>query len=102
MPDIIFNFGMFNSYNADDLVEGDLIVNYCDYEDVMPNYFDILNNNPNITRDIMTEDGNIIYAANISSDLTPNSGPAIRQDWLDADGCSTACPWTASGTMCSS
>ncbi len=89
LPDIIFNFGMFNSYNADDLVEGDLIVNYCDYEDVMPNYFDILNNNPNITRDIMTEDGNIIYAANISSDLTPNSGPAIRQDWLDADGLDT-------------
>ena len=121
LPDIIFNFGMFNSYNADDLVEGDLIVNYCDYEDVMPNYFDILNNNPNITRDIMTEDGNIIYAANISSDLTPNSGPATAPwpaptasattpaaaAWAAGSGarrrvCSTACPWTASGTMCSS
>ena len=89
MPDIIFNFGMFNSYNADDLVDGDLIVNYCDYEDVMPNYFDIINNNPDIARDIYTDDGNIIYAANISSDLTPNSGPAIRQDWLDTDGLNT-------------
>ena len=89
LPDIIFNFGMFNSYNADDLVEGDLIVNYCDYEDVMPNYFDIINNNPDIARDIVTDDGNIIYAANISSELTPNSGPAIRQDWLDADGLDT-------------
>ena len=89
LPDIIFNFGMFNSYNADDLVEGDLIVNYCDYEDVMPNYFDIINNNPDIARDIVTDNGNIIYAANIASDLTPNSGPAIRQDWLDADGLDT-------------
>lgn len=89
LPDMIFNFGMFNSYNADDLVDGDLIVNFKDYEDVMPNYFDILNNNPNITRDLLTDDGNIIYAANISSDLTPNSGPAIRQDWLDADGLDT-------------
>ena len=89
LPDMIFNFGMFNSYNADDLVDGDLIVNLCDYEDVMPNYFDIINNNPDIARDILTDDGNIIYAANISSDLTPNSGPAIRQDWLDADGLDT-------------
>ena len=89
LPDIIFNFGMFNSYNADDLVEGDLIVNYRDYEDVMPNYFDIINNNPDIARDIETDKGNIIYAANIASNLTPNSGPAIRQDWLDADGLDT-------------
>lgn len=86
LPDMIFNFGMFNSNNLDDLIEGDLIVNYCDYEDVMPNYFDIINNNPSIARDLYTEDGAVALAGNIQSTLIPSSGPAIRQDWLDADG----------------
>ena len=89
LPDVIFNFGMFNSYNDDDLIDGDIIVNYSDYEDIMPNYFDIINNNPSIARDIYTEQGNVSLAANIASDLTPSSGPAIRQDWLDADGLET-------------
>ena len=80
LPDVIFNFGMFNSYNDDDLIDGDIIVNYSDYEDIMPNYFDIINNNPSIARDIYTEQGNVSLAANIASDLTPSSGPAIRQD----------------------
>lgn len=86
MPDIIFNFGMFNSTNVDDLIEGDIIVNYADYEDIMPNYFDILGNNPSIARDVYTEAGNVALAGNIQSTLIPSSGPAIRQDWLDADG----------------
>lgn len=89
LPDMIFNFGMFNSNNLDDLIEGDLIVNYCDYEDIMPNYFDIINNNPSIARDLYTEDGAIALAGNIQSTLIPSSGPAIRQDWLDADGLDT-------------
>ena len=86
LPDIIFNFGMFNSTNVDDLIEGDIIVNYADYEDIMPNYFDILGNNPSIARDVYTEAGNVALAGNIQSTLIPSSGPAIRQDWLDADG----------------
>lgn len=89
LPDIVFNFGMFNSTNVDDLIEGDIIVNYADYRDIMPNYFDILDNNPSISRDIYTESGNVALAGNIQSTLIPSSGPAIRQDWLDADGLET-------------
>ena len=89
LPDLIFNFGMFNSTNLDDLIEGDIIVDFTEYEDVMPNYFDILNNNPSIARDIYTEGGSVALAGNIQSTLIPSSGPAIRQDWLDADGLDT-------------
>ena len=89
LPDMIFNFGMFNSTNLDDLIEGDIIVDYTEYEYVMPNYFDILNNNPSIARDIYTEGGSVALAGNIQSTLIPSSGPAIRQDWLDADGLDT-------------
>lgn len=89
LPDIVFNFGMFNTTNVDDLIEGDIIVNYEDHRDVMPNYFDILDNNPSIARDVYTEDGNVGLAGNIQSTLIPSSGPAIRQDWLDADGLET-------------
>jgi putative aldouronate transport system substrate-binding protein len=89
LPDIIFDFGMFNDSNKDDLVEGDIIVDFTEYEDVMPNYFDILNNNPSIARDVYTEGGAVPYAENIQDTLIPSSGPAIRQDWLDADGLDT-------------
>lgn len=86
MWDILFNFGMFYNGNLDDLIDGDIIVNYADYEDIMPNYFDILNNNPSIARDVYTEGGAVPKAENIQDTLIPSSGPAIRQDWLDADG----------------
>ena len=86
MPDIIFNFGMFYSGNLDDLIDGDIIVDFAEYEDIMPNYFDILNNNPSIARDVYTEAGCVPKAENIQSTLIPSSGPVIRQDWLDADG----------------
>lgn len=89
MWDILFNFGMFYTGNLDDLIEGDIIVNYADYEDIMPNYFDILNNNPSIARDVYTEGGAVPKAENIQDTLIPSSGPTIRQDWLDADGLET-------------
>lgn len=89
LPDIIFNFGMFYTGNMDDLADGDVIVDFCDYEDLMPNYFDILNNNPSIARDVYTEAGAVVLAENIQDSLIPSSGPAIRQDWLDADGLDT-------------
>lgn len=81
---MIFNFGMFYTGNMDDLVDGDVIVNFEDYRDVMPNYFDILDNNPSIARDVYTESGAVVLAENIQDCLIPSSGPAIRQDWLDA------------------
>ena len=86
LPDLIFNFGMFYNGNLDDLIEGDLIVDFAEYEDIMPNYFDILSNNPSIARDVYTEGGCVPKAENIQSTLIPSSGPVIRQDWLDADG----------------
>ena len=89
LPDLIFNFGMFYTGNMDDLVDGDVIVNFEDYRDVMPNYFDILDNNPSIARDVYTESGAVVLAENIQDSLIPSSGPAIRQDWLDADGLDT-------------
>lgn len=89
LPDMIFNFGMFYTGNMDDLIEGEIIVDFAEYEDLMPNYFDILNNNPSIARDVYTEGGAVPLAENIQDTLIPSSGPAIRQDWLDADGLDT-------------
>ncbi len=86
MPDIIFNFGMFYSSSMDDLVDADIIVDYVEHRDMMPNYFDILDNNPSIARDVYTENGSVVLAANIFDTVIPSSGPTIRQDWLDADG----------------
>ena len=89
LPDMIFDFGMFCNTAYDDLIDGDIIVNYKDYESVMPNYFDILDNNPAIARDVYTLSGNVPLACNIQSGLQVSGGPAIRQDWLDADGLET-------------
>ncbi len=89
LPDIIFNFGMFYSGNLEDLVDGEIIIDFCDYEDLMPNYFDILNNNANIYRDATYGDGYVPLAVNIQDTLIPSAGPVIRQDWLDELGLET-------------
>ena len=38
---------------------------------------------------VYTESGAVVLAENIQDSLIPSSGPAIRQDWLDADGLDT-------------
>lgn len=86
LPDIIFNFGMFNSTPLDDLVEGDIIVNFCDYEEYMPNYFDIMKNNISIARDAYTDQGNLCLAHNIQDTNYVQGGGAIRNEWLVKDG----------------
>lgn len=86
LPDITFAFGMFYTGNMDDLIDGNIIINYNDYEDVMPNMYDIINNNPDIARNMLTADGNIALAPNILQYLEPSAGPCVRQDWLDEMG----------------
>ena len=86
IPDITFSFGMFYSGNMDDLIEGDIIVNFSDYEEIMPNLFDIINNNPDIARNTLTADGNLALAPNIMQSREPSAGPCVRRDWLDALG----------------
>ena len=83
LPDITFSFSGFYSSSLDDLIDGDIIVNLSDYESYMPNYFDILENNDFVKRDVLTEDGNIATANAINQSVYPMAGTVIRQDWLD-------------------
>ena len=86
LPDIIFDFGMFYDGNLEDLVDGDIIIDFAEYEDLMPNYFDILNNNETIYLDATYGDGYIPLAVNIQDTTIPSAGPVIRQEWLDQLG----------------
>ena len=86
LPDITFSFSGFYTSSLDDLIDGDIIVNLSDYESYMPNYFDILDNNDFVKRDVLTEDGNIATANAINQSVYPMAGTVIRQDWLDELG----------------
>lgn len=82
LPDIIFDFTKFYSGSLDQLVEDEMIIDFAEYEDLMPNYFDIINNNPSVFRDVYTDGGYVPTANSIRMELYPSSGPVIRQDWL--------------------
>jgi putative aldouronate transport system substrate-binding protein len=86
LPDIIFDFGMFYSGSMEDLVDGEIIIDFNDYEDLMPNYYDIMNNNSLIYLDSVTDSGYMPLAENIQDSLIPSAGPVVRQDWLDELG----------------
>lgn len=86
LPDITFSFSGFYSASLDDLIEGDIIMNLSDYESYMPNYFDILENNDFVKRDVLTEKGNIATASAINQSVYPMAGAVIRQEWLDEIG----------------
>ena len=86
LPDIVFNFTKFYTGSLDQLAEDGIILNFSDYEELMPNYFDLLNSNPEVYRAVCTDEGYIASVNSVTMDQFPNSGPVIRQDWLDQLG----------------
>ncbi len=86
LPDITFNFTKFYASSLDQLVEDEIIQNLSDFEDLMPNYFDLLDSNPEVYRAVCTDEGNIATVNSVTMSQYPSSGPVIRQDWLDQLG----------------
>lgn len=86
LPDITFNFTKFYASSLDQLIEDEIIQNVSNFEDLMPNYFDLLDSNPDVYRAVCTDEGNIATVNSVTMSQYPNSGPVIRQDWLDQLG----------------
>ena len=70
---------------AQSYVDDGVIVDLTDYVDkCMPNFSKLINENPNFKRDVMTDDGKILYIPYIREDkeLCVFQGQVIREDWL--------------------
>ena len=64
-------------------VDDGVIVDLTDYVDkCMPNFSKLINENPNFKRDVMTDDGKILYIPYIREDkeLCVFQGQVIRED----------------------
>lgn len=85
-PDLINNLQGYYSAGLDSAIEQEVIVNIGDYEDLMPHYFEKLNERDAL-EDATTEDGNIgvVYQVSMGSD-TIQSGLTLRQDWMEELG----------------
>ena len=90
MPDLIYNSianKMVYPTGHDMAIADGVYANLKDYEDLMPNYMKVINSNPALARESVTDEGNrwcffYIYEGGRG----PNFGPAIRQDFLDKVG----------------
>lgn len=88
-PDcIVYNWPNVKG-GAQSYVDDEIIVDLTPYvEENMPNFWKLINENPELKKDVVTDDGKILYIPYIRQDkeLCIFQGQVIRQDWLDKLG----------------
>lgn len=88
-PDaIVYNWTDVNG-GIDSYVDDGVIVDLTPYiEECMPNFSELLSENPEFKKSVMTDDGKILAIPYIRKDkqLCIYQGTLIRQDWLDKLG----------------
>ena len=85
-PDcIVYNWPSVKG-GAQSYVDDGVIVDLTDYvEECMPNFTKFLEENPELKKDVVTDDGKILYIPYIRADkeLCVFQGQVIREDWLE-------------------
>lgn len=88
-PDaIVYNWPAVKG-GAQSYVDDEVIVDLTEYvEKCMPNFTEFLNKNPELKKDVYTDDGRILYIPFIRADkeLCVFQGQVIREDWLEKLG----------------
>lgn len=90
MPDIVQNqmlYGRQYASGPDVAISDGVWLRLNDYEDIMPNYMALINANPLLQKDTVTDEGNrwcFSYLYKGENGRKGNMGPAIRKDFLDA------------------
>lgn len=88
-PDaIVYNWAKVKN-GAQSYVDDGVIVDLTDYiETCMPNFYQYMQDHPELKKDITTDDGRILYIPFIrkEKELCTYQGPVIRKDWLDKLG----------------
>ena len=87
LPDLVENCMSYYTGGADMLVEEGIAIRLNDYEEYMPNYLGILEEYPEIAKEVYTDTGNLVafYCVQTTQE-PPWDGMRIRQDWLDELG----------------
>lgn len=95
-PDIIRGAESYYSGGLSKMVSDGIAIDLTDKVDkYMPNYSALINNDPDLNKDVRTDDGRIIALYTIASDIGEVKGervwggPNIRKDWLDETGLGT-------------
>lgn len=87
LPDLVENCMSYYTGGADMLVEEGIAIRLNDYAEYMPNYLGILEEYPEIAKEVYTDTGNLVafYCVQTTQE-PPWDGMRIRQDWLDELG----------------
>lgn len=82
--DFISSATDFYAGGGNQAVSDGILLDLTDYVDeCMPNYMNLLNENPNIKLEVTESDGSYTYIRKILEENFVSIGMAIRQDWLD-------------------
>lgn len=82
--DFISSATDFYSGGGNQAVADGILLDLTDYVDeYMPNYMNLLDENPNIKLEVTESDGSYTYVRKILEENFVSIGMAIRQDWLD-------------------
>lgn len=88
LPDIIATNWLSYQGGPSQAINEGVIIDLAEYKEYAPNYFKLLEENPEIAKAVTTDDGKVYGFATIQSSdkLLTVSGPSIRKDWLDELG----------------
>ena len=85
-PNIWDGFAGYYGQGIDTAIEADIIYDLADYKELMPNYFHIVDSNPQYAKETYTDEGSMGLAYCLNTKRVVESGLVLRKDWLDGLG----------------
>ncbi len=84
--DITVGLQQFYANGVEFVYNSGLLVNLMDYQEEMPNFFGLLEADPDLYRDVLTENNVIPYCYQLDEKISNKQGMVIRSDWLNEVG----------------
>ena len=82
--DMFFNCLDYYAGGIAKAIEDEAFIDLSQYEDIMPNYVKLMNDDPEFKKANYTDSGQLGQFLSYGKNVTLTQGYAIRQDWLDA------------------
>jgi putative aldouronate transport system substrate-binding protein len=88
-PEIWDGFAGYYGQGIDTAIDDDIIYDLAEFKDLMPNYFNLVDNNDDYKKETYTDTGSMGLAYCLNSEWVVEYGLVVRQDWMDALGLDT-------------
>ena len=85
-PNIWDGFAGYYGQGIDTAIEAEIIYDLAEYKELLPNYFNLVDNNEQYAKETYTDEGAMGLGYCLNTKQVVESGLVMRKDWLDALG----------------